>query len=121
MSIVLVYIPSPYKVFIHFLEGQVHKDSKLEIMSNMATSRLAKVIFTNIKTLTLKPIYPRTSQHYNNYSAPTLLILFKKLLAPPPFKREGRNCILYERLQRTDNKVITILHDRFFIYRTVKS
>ena len=48
MSIVPVYIPSPYNVFIYFLEGQVHKDSKLEIMTNMAKSRLAKVIFTNI-------------------------------------------------------------------------
>ena len=48
MSIVTVYIPSPYNVFLYFLEGQVHKDSKLEIMTNMAKSRLAKVIFTSI-------------------------------------------------------------------------
>ena len=41
-------IPSPYNVFLYFLEGQVHKDSKLEIMTNMAKSRLAKVIFTSI-------------------------------------------------------------------------
>ena len=68
----------------------------------------------------LKPIYPSTSQDYNNCSAPTFLILFKKLLAPPPFKKEGRNCILYERLQRRDNKVITILYEIFVIYRTVK-
>ena len=48
MSIVPVYIPSPYNVSINFLAGQVHKDSKLEFMSNMAKSRLTKVIFTNI-------------------------------------------------------------------------
>ena len=41
-------IPSPYNVFLYFLEGQVHKDSKLGIMTNMGKSRLAKVIFTNI-------------------------------------------------------------------------
>ena len=69
-----------------------------------------------------KPIYPSTSQDYNNCSAPPpFLILFKKLLAPFPFKKDGRNCILYERLQRRDNKVVTILYDRFFIYRNVKS
>ena len=49
MSIVPVYVPSPYNVFFfYFLEGQVHKDSKLGIMTNMGKSRLAKVIFTNI-------------------------------------------------------------------------
>ena len=48
MSIVPVNIPSPYNVFLYFLEGQVHKDSKLGIMTNMGKSRLAKVIFTNI-------------------------------------------------------------------------
>ena len=48
MSFVPVYIPSPYNVFIYFLEGQVHKDIKLGIMTNMGKSRLAKVIFNNI-------------------------------------------------------------------------
>ena len=48
MYTVPVYIPSPYNVFLYFLEGQVHKDSKLGIMANMGKSRLAKVIFTNI-------------------------------------------------------------------------
>ena len=49
MSIVTVYIPSPYNVFLYFLEGQVHKDSKLGIMTNMGKSRLAKVIFSSGK------------------------------------------------------------------------
>ena len=48
MSIFLVYIPSSYHVFLSFLEGQVHKDSKLGVMTNMGKSRPAKVIFTNI-------------------------------------------------------------------------
>ena len=48
MSIVTVYIPSPYNVFLYFLEEQVHKDNKLGIMTNVGKSRLAKVIFTNI-------------------------------------------------------------------------
>ena len=54
--------------------------------------------------------------------SPTFSILFKKIVSPTfHFKKEGRDCILYERLQRRDNKVITILYDRFHIYRTVKS
>ena len=51
MSIVPVYIPFPYNVFLYFLEGQVHKDSELGIMNNMGKRRLAKVIFTNIQQL----------------------------------------------------------------------
>ena len=48
MSIVLVYISSSYIVFLYSLEGQVHKDSKLGIKTNIGKSRLAKVIFTSI-------------------------------------------------------------------------
>ena len=47
MSIFAVSIPFPYNV-LYFLEGQVHNDSKLGIMTNMGKSRLAKVIFNNI-------------------------------------------------------------------------
>ena len=48
MSIVPVYVPSPYNAFLYFLERQVYQDGKLGIMTNMGKSRLAKVIFTNI-------------------------------------------------------------------------
>ena len=48
MFIVLVYIHFPYKVFDYFLEGQVHKDNMLGIMTNVGRRRLVKVIFTNI-------------------------------------------------------------------------
>ena len=48
MSVVPVYKPFPYNVFLYFLGGQVHKDSKLGIMANMGKSRLAKVIFSKI-------------------------------------------------------------------------
>ena len=63
----------------------------------MGKSRLAKVIFTMLFLRKLKPIHPSTPQHYNNCSAPTFLILFKKLLAPPPFKKEGRDYAFYMR------------------------
>ena len=48
MSIVPVSIPSPYTVFLDFLEGQKHKDSKLGVMVNMGKRSLVKFIFSNI-------------------------------------------------------------------------
>ena len=45
----------------------------------------------------LKLIYPSTSQHYNNCSARTILVLFKKFLDPPPFKKQGRDYAFYMR------------------------
>ena len=49
MSIVPVYIPFPYNIFLYFLEGQEHKNSKLGITTNVVKNRLVKVIFTNIQ------------------------------------------------------------------------
>ena len=37
--------------FFTFLEGQVHKDSELGIMTNMGKNRLVKVIFTSINEI----------------------------------------------------------------------
>ena len=51
ISIVTVYIPSQYNVFLYFLEGQMHKDNKLGIMTNVGKSRLVKAIFTNIHNI----------------------------------------------------------------------
>ena len=48
MSVVPVYIPSPYNAFLYFLEEKVNKDIKLGIMTNVGKNRLAKAIFTNI-------------------------------------------------------------------------
>ena len=63
----------------------------------------------------LKLIYPSIPQHYNNCSTLIFLILFKKLIALPPFTKEHRDCILYERLQKRDNKVIAILYESFYL------
>ena len=48
MCIVPVSIPSPYNVFLYFLEGKVHKDIKSGIMTNVAKSKPVKIIFSNI-------------------------------------------------------------------------
>ena len=45
----------------------------------------------------LKLIYHSTPQHYNNCSMTTFLILFKKFLDSPPFKKEGRDYSFYMR------------------------
>ena len=47
-TIYSLYIPSQCNDFSYFLQEQVHKDSKLGIMTNVNKSRLVKVIFTNI-------------------------------------------------------------------------
>ena len=41
-------IPSQYNVFLYFLEGQIHKNNKLGIMTNVGKTRLVKDIFTSI-------------------------------------------------------------------------
>ena len=51
MSVVTVYIPSPYNGFLYFLERQVHKDNELRIINNVDKSKLVKVIFTNIHNI----------------------------------------------------------------------
>ena len=38
----------PHTMYFFFLEGQVHKENKLGIMTNVSKSMLEKVIFTNI-------------------------------------------------------------------------
>ena len=48
MSIVPFYIPSRYNVFLYFLGGQLHKDSKLRFMAKVGKNRPAKVMFTNV-------------------------------------------------------------------------
>ena len=69
----------------------------------------------------LKLIYLSNSQHYNNCSAPTFLILFKKILDPPPFKKEGKDYAFYLRDYKGETKLLPFYMTRFFIHSTVKS
>ena len=112
MYIAPVSITSLYNVFLNVLEGQVHKDSKLGIMTNLSKSRLVKVIFSNIHKISdacaedffilnsslsgkmvflrkLKLIYLSTPKHYNNYSTHTFLILFKNVLPHAHLKKKA--------------------------------
>ena len=50
-------------------------------------------------TRKLKLIYPSTAQHYN-------LILFKKLLDTPPFKKKGRDYAFYMRDNKEETKLL---------------
>ena len=49
MSIVPVNIPSLYNDFAYFLEGQVHKDSKLGVMTNLSKSRLVSHLYKHLQ------------------------------------------------------------------------
>ena len=70
----------------------------------------------------LKLISASTPQRYNNCSAPTFLILFKKFLGPPPFKKEDREYAFYTRdYKRETIKLLPFYMTVFLIYRTVKS
>ena len=57
------------------------------------------------------PPPPALQQLFN----PHLFNFIQKTDSPTPFTEEGRDCILYERLQKRDNKVIAILYERVFI------
>ena len=70
----------------------------------------------------LKLIYPSIPQYYNNCSAPTLLVLCKKLLDLPPFRKEGRDYVFYRRDYKGETiRLLPFYMTDFFIYRTVKS
>ena len=69
----------------------------------------------------LKPIYSSNPQHYNNCSAPTFLILFKKLLAKSPFKKEDRIYVFYMRdYKRETIKLLPFLMTNF-LFTELKS
>ena len=70
----------------------------------------------------IKAHLPQHPSALQQLFSPHLFNFIQKNFSPNPiFKKRQRLCILYDRLQRTDNKVIAIPYDRFFIYRTVKS
>ena len=63
------------------------------------------------KSVSFTPVSPPALQLFN----PHLFNFIQKTDSPTPFTEEGRDCILYERLQKRDNKVIAILYERVFI------
>ena len=113
------------------MEGKVHKDGKLEIMTMWV-----KVIFRNIHKksdacadsfgiftfgVSPRPLERNKSLRISTNAQPHLLTLFKIFLAPTLFET-GRHKLstLHDRLQG-ENKFNTILCDRYFNYRTEKS
>ena len=56
-----------------------------------------KFLWKNGVSEKIKVHLPHHPHYHNNCSAPTFSILFKKLLAPPPFKKEGRDYAFYMR------------------------
>ena len=63
-----------------------------------------KFSWKNVVSGKTKAYLPQHFKRYNHSLAPTFLILFKKILAPPSFKKEGRDYAFY----MSDYKVETI-------------
>ena len=80
-------------------------------------SFLGKMVFLR----KLKLIPPAPPNIKTIVQSPSLLILFKKFLAPLPFKIEGDYAFYMRDYKGETKKIITILYDRLFIYRTEKS
>ena len=80
-----------------------------------------KFLWKNGVSAKIKAHLPRQPPALQQLFSPHLFNFIQKYCYLHLHLKKGRDCILYERLQRRDNKVITILYDRFFIYRTVKS
>ena len=64
----------------------------------------------------LKLIYPSTSQHNNICSASNFLILFKKILDPPPFRKEGRDYAFYLRGYKGETVKLLPFYMRDFLF-----
>ena len=69
----------------------------------------------------LKLIYPNTSQHNNNCSVSPFLILFKKLLTPPPFKKEVRVYAFYMRDNKGEKTKLLLFHMTDFLFTELQS
>ena len=71
----------------------------------------------------IKAHLPQHPQALQQLFSLHFLVLIKKFLAPPPFKKEGREYAFYVRDYKWEaiKLLYTIQYDRFFIYRTVKS
>ena len=152
-----VYCPSlytfPYNVFLYLLKREVHKDSKLGIMTMWVKAILSNInkisdacansfgkyiwlhnvwetsfLFIKLKFLWKNGVSEKIKAHLLQHSqalqqlfSPHLFNFIEKFSAPPQFKKEGRDYIFYMKDFKGETIVVTILYDRVFIYRTVKS
>ena len=109
MSITPVSIPSPYNVLLHLLEEQVHKDSKLGIMTMWVN-----IVFSNINKISdacansfgkcimiaqcvISVFTPAPPSITKIAQSPPFEFYSKNFLAPPQFKKGGRDYVFYMR------------------------
>ena len=64
----------------------------------------------------LKLVHPSTPKHYSNCSAPTFLILFKNVLAPPPFKKKGRDYAFFMREYKVETIKLLTFYMKDFLF-----
>ena len=80
-----------------------------------------KFLWKNGVSGKMKAHLPRTPKHYSNCSASIFSILFKKFLAPAPFKKEGRDYAFCMRNCKAETRKLLPFYMTDFLFTELPS